>query len=88
MCGSVYPLRPPSVRFITPVYHPNVATGDGAICLDLLKPPPAGTWSAARCGLRVMLLTIRELLREPNVSDPLEADIVSDHALTQPAAAS
>ncbi len=77
VCGPSYPLRPPSVRFRTPVYHPNISRGDGAICLDLLKPPPNGTWSAARCGLRVMLLSIRELLRNPNVKDPLESSIVS-----------
>jgi len=77
VCGPAYPLRPPSVRFRTPVYHPNVARGDGAICLDMLKPAPAGTWSAARCGVRVMLLSIRELLRTPNTKDPLETAIVS-----------
>ena len=76
VCGPSYPLRPPSVRFRTPVYHPNVSRRDGAICLDMLKPAPAGTWSAARCGLRVMLLSIRELLRAPNTKDPLEPSIV------------
>ena len=69
---------PPLLRhFLTPVYHPNIAQGTGAVCLDLLKPPPAGTWSPARCGLRVLLLSLQQLLATPNVHDPLEADIAA-----------
>lgn len=36
---SRYPNDPPKVRFVTPVYHPNIDNG-GRICLDTLKMPP------------------------------------------------
>ncbi|XP_015197584.1 ubiquitin-conjugating enzyme E2 T isoform X5 [Lepisosteus oculatus] len=34
-----YPFEPPKMRFLTPIYHPNIDTA-GRICLDALKLPP------------------------------------------------
>jgi peroxin-4 len=34
---STYPNSPPSIRFVTPICHPNVDFKTGEICLDLLK---------------------------------------------------
>lgn len=34
---SNYPISPPKCRFITRVWHPNVSSQTGAICLDILK---------------------------------------------------
>ena len=32
-----YPYTPPSIKFVTPICHPNISFPGGEICLDLLK---------------------------------------------------
>ncbi|XP_049787313.1 ubiquitin-conjugating enzyme E2 T-like isoform X4 [Schistocerca cancellata] len=66
-----YPFEPPQVKFLTPIYHPNIDSG-GRICLDLLK---VGKWKAT-ITLSYLLMSIRLLLAEPNPSDPLVAEIM------------
>ena len=72
---SRYPFEPPKVRFVTPIYHPNI-DGEGRICLDILNMPPKGAWKPSLNVLTV-LVSIGLLLAEPNPDDGLVADIVS-----------
>lgn len=53
---SGYPYNAPTVKFLTPCYHPNVDT-QGNICLDILKDK----WSALY-DVRTILLSIQSLL--------------------------
>lgn len=62
---STYPYSPPTVRFVTPCFHPNVDSA-GNICLDILKEK----WSALY-DVRSILLSVQSLLGEPNTSSPL-----------------
>ena len=59
------------VKFVTPVYHPNIDQ-NGRICLDKLKKQG---WNPTM-SLEAVLTSIRLLLQQPNPDDPLMADIV------------
>lgn len=60
-----YPFVPPKMRFVTKVWHPNVSSANGAICLDILKDQ----WSPALT-LKTALLSLQALLSSPEPADP------------------
>ncbi|KAM9118038.1 ubiquitin-conjugating enzyme E2 C-like [Pangshura tecta] len=64
-----YPYNAPTVKFLTPCYHPNVDT-QGNICLDILKDK----WSVLY-DVRTILLSIQSLLGEPNIESPLNTHV-------------
>jgi len=70
-----YPFEPPSIQFVTPIYHPNIDSS-GRICLDTLNMPPKGAWKPS-LNIPTVLSTVRLLLEHPNPDDGLMADIVS-----------
>ncbi|KAK9886815.1 hypothetical protein WA026_018465 [Henosepilachna vigintioctopunctata] len=72
-----YPFAPPSIKFITKIYHPNI-DDNGRICLDLIKMPPAGNWKPT-IGLEGILIAIRMLLENPNPDDPLMGEIAQEY---------
>ncbi|KAH3885566.1 ubiquitin-conjugating enzyme E2 T-like [Dreissena polymorpha] len=71
-----YPFEPPKVRFVTPIYHPNIDTA-GRICLDTLKMPPKGAWKPI-LNISTVLTSIQLLMAEPNPEDPLMTDISNE----------
>ena len=67
-----YPFKPPTAKFLTKIYHPNIDK-IGRICLDILKDK----WSPA-LQISKVLLSIQALLSAPNPDDPLDNNI-ADH---------
>jgi ubiquitin-conjugating enzyme E2 D/E len=65
-----FPFKPPQVKFLTRIYHPNIDQ-DGQICLQLLKPDK---WKPST-SVRQLLLEIIALIHNPNPDDPLEPSI-------------
>jgi len=69
-----YPFVPPKMQFITKVWHPNISSQTGAICLDILK----SEWSPALT-LRTALLSLQALLSCPNADDPQDAEVAKQY---------
>jgi ubiquitin-conjugating enzyme E2 D/E len=65
-----YPFSPPTIHFITKMYHPNI-NERGGMCLGVLETL---NWSPALTVANV-LANIRLLLTEPNPDDSLAPDI-------------
>ncbi|KAJ3447964.1 ubiquitin-conjugating enzyme e2 [Anaeramoeba flamelloides] len=59
-----YPNKPPNVKFISKIFHPNVYS-DGRICLDILK----SSWSPIY-DVSSILTSIQSLLTDPNPRSP------------------
>jgi ubiquitin-conjugating enzyme (huntingtin interacting protein 2) len=74
-----YPFVPPKMKFITKVWHPNISSVTGAICIDILKE---GSWSPA-LNLKTVLISLQSLLNEPIPDDPQDA-VVASQLLSDP----
>lgn len=76
-----YPYSPPTVKFLTKVWHPNVYE-NGDLCISILHPPvddpqsgelPCERWNPTQT-VRTVLLSVISLLNEPNTFSPANVD--------------
>jgi ubiquitin-conjugating enzyme (huntingtin interacting protein 2) len=74
-----YPYTPPKIKFETKIWHPNISSQTGAICLDVLGKE----WSPALT-IRTALLSIQALLSSPEPDDPQDAEVASMYIRDRP----
>ncbi|RWS26479.1 ubiquitin-conjugating enzyme E2 R2-like protein [Leptotrombidium deliense] len=76
-----YPYSPPTLKFLTKVWHPNVYE-NGDLCISILHPPvddpqsgelPCERWNPTQ-NVRTILLSVISLLNEPNTFSPANVD--------------
>jgi ubiquitin-conjugating enzyme E2 G2 len=77
-----YPLSPPTMKFTTYVWHPNVFP-NGTVCISILHNPgdplystyehPGEQWSPVQ-SLEKILLSVLSLFSEPNANSPANVD--------------
>merc|ERR1719447_2336688 len=76
-----YPYNPPSIRFLSKVWHPNVYE-NGDLCVSILHPPvddpqsgelPQERWNPTQ-NVRTIMLSVISMLNEPNTSSPANVD--------------
>lgn len=63
-----YPNKPPVVRFVSRMFHPNIYA-DGSICLDILQ----NQWSPIY-DVSAILTSIQSLLCDPNPNSPANSE--------------
>lgn len=73
-----YPFKPPAMKFLTKIYHPNISLVTGAICLDILKD----AWTPVFT-LKSSLISLQSLLQLPEPSDPQDAEVAKHYILNK-----
>ena len=70
-----YPFKCPVVKFITPIYHPNVKKDIGEICMEVF----ANNWAPTQ-NISDIIMKINSLLLCPLIESPLEPEIAQEYA--------
>ncbi|RUP44692.1 ubiquitin-conjugating enzyme/RWD-like protein [Jimgerdemannia flammicorona] len=65
---ETYPNKPPNVKFVSKMFHPNVYA-NGELCLDILQNRWSPTYDVA-----AILTSIQSLLHDPNPNSPANAE--------------
>ena len=69
-----YPFKPPKMKFDTKIWHPNISSQTGAICLDILK----NEWTPALT-IRTALISLQALLCAPEPDDPQDSVVAKQY---------
>ncbi|XP_056146366.1 ubiquitin-conjugating enzyme E2 G1-like isoform X2 [Lampris incognitus] len=76
-----YPLNPPKMRFITDMWHPNVAV-TGEVCISILHAPgedkygyerPEERWLPIHT-VETILISVISMLADPNADSPANVE--------------
>ncbi|KAJ3604272.1 hypothetical protein NHX12_029013 [Muraenolepis orangiensis] len=76
-----YPLRPPKMKFITELWHPNVAK-NGDVCISILHEPgedkfgyekPEERWLPIHT-VETIMISVISMLADPNGDSPANVD--------------
>lgn len=70
-----YPYKPPSVRILTKVYHPNVEE-NGRICLEILSP--TGSWTPS-FRLANVINEMIDVIDHPNLNLPVNDSVANEY---------
>ena len=76
-----YPMKPPSFKFLRPIFHPNIYS-DGRVCISILHAPGDDEMSGESANERwnplhnpeSILRSILVLLDSPEISSPANVD--------------
>lgn len=77
-----FPNSPPEMKFITPMWHPNIYP-DGKVCISILHSAGVDRFNTLESaderwrpilGVEQILVSVIAMLNEPNISSPANVD--------------
>ena len=77
-----YPISPPTMKFTTKMFHPNIYP-DGRVCISILHPPGKDAFNEQEkmeekwrpsLGAEEILLSVISMLNDPNCDSPANID--------------
>ncbi|ORX62696.1 ubiquitin-conjugating enzyme [Hesseltinella vesiculosa] len=80
-----YPIMPPTLKFVTEMFHPNVYP-DGTVCISILHPPgddkygyedASERWSPVHT-VETILLSVISMLSSPNDESPANIEAAKE----------
>ncbi|XP_054748777.1 probable ubiquitin-conjugating enzyme E2 7 [Lytechinus pictus] len=80
-----YPQKPPKMKFISDIWHPNIGK-DGDVCISILHDPGEDKWGYERPSERwlpihtveTILISVISMLADPNDESPANVDAAKD----------
>lgn len=76
-----YPDNPPTMRFISEMWHPNISP-EGRVCISILHHPnaenfgyedPSQRWSPVH-SVETIVMSVISMLSDPNIDSPANVD--------------
>jgi len=82
---SEYPLRPPVLKFLTDIWHPNIEK-DGKVCISILHEPGDDRFGYEKASERwlpihtveTILISVISMLADPNDESPANVDAAKE----------
>ncbi|CAG0894258.1 unnamed protein product [Darwinula stevensoni] len=80
-----YPQKPPKMKFISDVWHPNIEK-NGDVCISILHEPGDDKWGYEKANERwlpihtveTILISVISMLADPNDESPANVDAASE----------
>lgn len=80
-----YPLRPPRMKFVTEIWHPNIEK-NGDVCISILHEPGDDKWGYEKASERwlpvhtveTILISVISMLADPNDESPANVDAAKE----------
>ncbi|KAK8794307.1 hypothetical protein WA171_003431 [Blastocystis sp. BT1] len=84
---SDFPNNPPGMKFLSPMWHPNIYS-DGTVCISILHSPGVDQFNEFESreerwrpilSVEAILISVQNMLSEPNENSPANIDAAKQY---------